>query len=142
MVFVSLTRLRIRSARFMPMFILHTLRAISQVKRAPGFQTGALLPDRHWTFWTITAWDSYESMHAFMISDSHKQAMPHLLHWCDEASVVHWTQPETALPSWSEADQRMRKEGRPSKVLHPSPNHASLHYRAPRTALGATIRPL
>ena len=87
----------------------------------------------------MTAWNSQESMRLYMTSGAHKTAMPHLLQWCDEASVAHWTQPESALPSWTEADQRMRNEGRISKVLNPSPNHLSLTYDTPRTTRGATI---
>ncbi len=139
MVFISLTRLRIRSIRFVPLFAVQTLLSLRQVRKAPGFQTGALLADRSFTFWTITAWDSPESMRAYMISGPHKRAMPHLLHWCDEASVAHWTQPDATLPTWLEADTRMRETGRPSKVLHSSPNHAGLTYRAPRTSAGGPI---
>jgi hypothetical protein len=151
MPFISLTRLRIRSIRFMPFFLLHSFRSIRQIKRAPGFQTGMLLPDKHWTFWTMTAWDSEESMRQFMISGSHKAAMPHLVRWCDEASVTHWSQPDPALsshtldpgpqtlPSWSEADRRMRESGRPSKIKHPSPNHATLNFKTPRTTRSAPI---
>lgn len=159
MPFISLTRLRTRSIRFLPLFLLHAFRSRNQVRRAPGFQTGALLPDKDWTFWTMTAWDSQESMRQFMLSGFHKAAMPHLVDWCDEASVAHWTEPDTphpipdtahpipdtrhptpdTLPSWSEADQRMRSSGRPSKVKHPSPNHATLAYKAPRTTRSAPI---
>jgi len=132
MVFVSLTRLRIRSVRFVPGFFLYALSSERQVRKAQGFMNGALLPDQSWTFWTMTAWDSEQSMRAFMTSGAHKQAMPHLLHWCDEASVAHWTQPDAALPAWTEADARMQESGRASKVNHPSPQHATLSYRAPR----------
>lgn len=88
----------------------------------------------------MTIWDAQESMRSFMTSGAHKQVMPHLLNWCDEASVVHWTQPEATLPSWTAADARMREIGRPSKVLHPSPQHASLSYREPRTTAGGVIK--
>ncbi|MBB5057351.1 heme-degrading monooxygenase HmoA [Granulicella aggregans] len=141
MVFVSLTRLRVRSVWFMPEFFLYAIRSQSQVRKAAGFQSGALLPDRDRTFWTMTAWESEASMRAYMISGAHKAAMPKLLHWCDEASVAHWTQGETALPSWEQADERMRKDGRASKVLHPSAAHASLSYKVPRTSGSAPIRP-
>ena len=140
MTFVSLTRLRIRSVRYLPMFVVHTLRSLRQVKRAPGFRSGALLPDRSWTFWTLTLWDSQEAMRQFMISGAHKAAMPHLLVWCDEASVAHWEQADAMLPSWEEADRRMRETGRASKVRNPSRNHAGLTYRTPRTSGGGAIQ--
>jgi heme-degrading monooxygenase HmoA len=141
MIFISITRLRIRSVRFMPYFALYTWRALRQVRSSPGFLRGGLLPDHSNTFWTMTAWDSAESMRSYMISGSHKAAMPKLLHWCDEASVVHWEQDEDTLPTWPEADRRMRSEGRVSKVLNPSPDHAGLKYRAPRNIAGAPINP-
>ncbi|MBS1799948.1 MAG: DUF3291 domain-containing protein [Acidobacteria bacterium] len=140
MAFVSVTRLRIRSVRFMPAFVVYAFRSRQQAREAPGFVTGALLHDREMTFWTMTIWDAQESMRGFMTSGAHKQVMPRLLNWCDEASVVHWSQPEATLPSWAAADARMRATGRPSKVLHPSPRHASLSYREPRTAAGAIIK--
>jgi hypothetical protein len=140
MIFVSLTRLRLRSLRFVPVFAVYMLRSLRQVKKATGFQHGALLADRRWTFWTMTAWDTQESMRRYMNTGSHKAAMPHLLHWCDEASVAHWDQAETTLPSWTEADKRLRADGRASKVLNPSPQHATLSYRTPRATAAATIR--
>ena len=79
-------------------------------------------------------------MRQFMTTGSHKRVMPHLLHWCDEASVAHWEQQETDLLSWMEADKRMREGGRASKVRNPSPQHATLDYRAPRITGGGTIR--
>ena len=141
MAFVSLTRLRIRSFRFLPFFAVHTLRSIRQIKVAPGFRDGALLADRDWTFWTMTAWDSQESMRHYMTAGAHRVAMPHLMQWCDEASVAHWDQPTDALPAWDEADRRMRGTGRVSKVRFPSATYASLGYREPRLTTGGPIRP-
>jgi hypothetical protein len=126
--------------RFMPLFAWHALRSNRQVQRAQGFLHGALLPDHDRTFWTMTAWDSQESMRAYMTTGNHKQAMSHLMEWCDEASVAHWEQESEALPSWEEADRRMRTSGRVSKVHKPSAHHADLSYRAPRTTMGGVIR--
>ena len=138
--FISITRLRIRSIRFFPSFVLHTFRTLGQVKKAPGFYGGSLLADRGWTFWTMTAWDSQQSMRSYMTGGSHLRAMPHLLDWCDEASVVHWEQPDDDLPSWAEADRRMREGGRASKVRNPSPQHATLTYREPRLGRAGPIQ--
>ena len=138
--FISITRLRVRSLRFLPSFALQTFRSLGQVKMAAGFQGGSLLADRDWTFWTMTAWDSQRSMRAYMTTGSHRTAMPYLLDWCDEASVVHWEQPDEGLPSWTEADRRMRQDGRASKVRNPSPQHATLTYRDPRVTTAGPIR--
>jgi Domain of unknown function (DUF3291) len=124
----------------MPGFALRTMRALKQVRGAPGFLGGGVLPDRSFTFWTMTAWESEESMRRYMTAGAHKVAMPKLLDWCDEASVVHWEQGEDSLPSWEEADRRMRAEGRVSKVRNPSAKHATLSYRAPRTSRATRIR--
>jgi len=132
MVFVSLTRLRLRSIRFLPGFAIYAVRSQMQVQKAPGFLKVALLPDKKWTFWTLTAWESQESMRQYMTSGAHKKAMPHLLHWCDEASVAHWTQEDAVLPTWAEADKKMREIGRVSKVNHPSAQHAGLRYERPK----------
>ena len=140
--FISITRLRLRSLRFVPSFGLQTLQTIRQVKRAPGFRGGSLLADRSRTFWTMTAWDSEDGMRAYMLSGAHRVAMPRLLDWCDEASVVHWTQTEESLPSWAEADRRMREGGRASRVRHPSPRQADLSYQPPRVSSAAPIRPV
>lgn len=142
MAFVSITRLRLRSIRFLPAFALYTTLSGRQVRRAPGFARGSLLPDRNWTFWTMTLWDSEASMGAYMINGSHKAAMPHLLNWCDEASVVHWEQQQADLPAWTEADRRMRESGRVSKVRFPSAEHAGLNYRRPRVTGAAPIVPV
>jgi hypothetical protein len=141
MPFISITRLRIRAIRDLPRFAWLTLQSHWQVRCAAGFRGGALLADRHRTFWTVTAWDDRESMHRFMTTGPHRRAMPHLLDWCDEASIVHWDQAHTSLPSWAEADRRMRRDGRPAKVRHPGPDHAALGFPAPRRAAAVTIRP-
>ena len=81
MTFISLTRLRIRSIRFLPFFAIQTFMALRQAEKAAGFQIGALLPDRDRTYWTMTAWDSQESMRQYMTTGPHKKAMPHLMNW-------------------------------------------------------------
>jgi len=73
-----------------------------------------------------------ESMRAFMTSGVHKQVMPKLLDWCDEAAVVNWEQEGTGLPDWKEAHRRLVTQGRQSKVRHPSPAQATLDFPPPR----------
>ena len=140
MPFVSLTRLRVRSLRFMPHFLVLAFRTTRQAQGSPGFRGGSLLPDRRRTFWTMTAWDGQAEMRAYMTAGSHRAAMPKLLDWCDEASVAHWEQEASTLPSWTEAEARMRAQGRASKVRRPSPDHAALAF-APARVTGAAPLP-
>ena len=80
----------------------------------------------------MTLWNEESDMKAYRIADAHKKAMPRLLNWCDEASVVHWQQPEDEFPEWQYSYERMKKEGRVSKVRHPSPHHQNMNVPPPR----------
>lgn len=142
MAFVSITRLRIRRYRFMPGFAVHTLRSLHQVRRAEGLVGGAVLADARLAFWTMTVWSDQAAMRRYMMDGAHRKAMPHLLHWCDEASIVHWTADGPGIPSWTEAERRMRSDGRPSRVRHPSADHSDLRFAPPRQRAGGPIRPV
>lgn len=120
MAVVSVTRLRVRSWRFMPAFIFTAIRIGKQTAQAEGCIAAKVFRDRRNAFWTSTCWESEAAMKAFMLEGPHGSAMRKLLHWCDEASVAHWTQESTELPSWGEAHRRMLRHGRASKVNHPS----------------------
>ena len=132
MTFISATRLRVRSIRFLPGFFYYALISTRQVRRAPGNLGAYVLNDANRTFWTATAWKDESSMRAFMMAEPHRQAMPKLVHWCCEASVVHWMQESPALPDWQEAHRRMVAEGRRSKVNHPSPDQEAYRIPPPR----------
>jgi hypothetical protein len=99
---VSVTRLHIRSLRFLPQFLYYSLRSTYQVRRAGGFQAGWLGNESAWGFWTATTWASMDAMRAYRNSAPHRDAMKKLLHWCDEASYAHWEQ-DTAVPPDAEA---------------------------------------
>jgi hypothetical protein len=132
MIFVSVTRLRVRSLFYLPQFVWHAFQSSAQTERSPGFLAGRVLREARNTFWTVTAWNEAEAMNAFRVSGAHRAAMPRLLDWCDEASVVHWSQETTQLPTWPEAHRRMVAQGRPSKVSHPSPGQTANRIPEPR----------
>src|SRR5664279_3986146 len=131
MIFVSITRLRVRSWRFFPAFAMQTLRIARQARKAEGNLAARLLRDRHNTFWTATSWTSETSMRNFMRAAPHGPTMRNLLEWCDEAALVHWTQSGVELPAWEEAHRRMQVEGRSSKVNHPSKDQLAYIIPAP-----------
>lgn len=133
MVLISVTRLRLRSIRYLPGFVWLTLLSLWQAKRAVGCFKVQLIQDAHLTFWTLSAWEDEAVMRAFMTQGSHRQAMSKLVEWCDEASVVHWSQETTELPSVKEAYRRMQADGRPSRVKYPSAAQVSYQIAEPQT---------
>jgi heme-degrading monooxygenase HmoA len=131
MPFVSITRLRVRAWRYLPAFFIQTLRIARQAAQADGNLAVKLLRNSGNTFWTGTTWSSEAAMKAFMLAPPHGETMRKLLDWCDEAALVHWTQEGQELPSWQEAHQRLQRDGRPSKVRHPSSAHLSHTFPVP-----------
>ena len=143
MVFISLTRLRVRSLRFLPRFVWQALQSVRQAERASGFLSGKVLREARNAFWTITAWEDETAMRAYRNAGAHRGVMPRILDWCDEASVSHWTQESPELPDWQEAHRRMIETGRSSKVNHPSPAQIANQIAPPRPGrIEQTLKPI
>jgi hypothetical protein len=139
MPFISITRLRVRSWRYLAPFFVQTVRIARQAARADGSLAVTLLRDRGNTFWTSTSWASEGSMKAFMHAKPHGPTMRKLLEWCDEAALAHWSQAATELPSWTEAHTRIEQDGRPSKVNHPSAAHTAHRFPVPAEGRGREL---
>jgi len=128
---VSITRLRVRSWRFLLPFIAHAVRVSRQARRSEGNRAVSLLRETGNTFWTRTVWTTESAMKAFVLAGAHRQVMRKLLEWCDEAALVHWEQETDQAPDWREAHRRLQAEGRRSKVNHPSTAHVEFQIRPP-----------
>jgi hypothetical protein len=111
---VSITRLRVRSLRYLPAFLLGSLRSAREAKNASGNLAVTLLSDSHFTFWTRTLWADERSMRAFMLAPAHRAVMPKLLQWCDE--------------------------GRTSRVDHPSAAQLRFEIPPPKTTRQLTLK--
>ena len=120
---VSVTRLHLASRWRLPRFMFHSLRSIAQARRAPGYLGGWTANDSEDGFWTATVWQSLEAMRAFRNSGAHLKAMPMLLHLSDQASFTHFEQADADPPSADAAYERLRHEGKLSKVNAPSADH-------------------
>jgi hypothetical protein len=119
MPFVSVTRLRVRSWRYVPVFLIQSLRSALQAKRAAGNLAVSVLRDADRAFWTRTVWLDETAMRSFMQSGVHRRIMVRLPEWCDEAALVHWVQDIDQSPSWAEAHRRLQREGRRSEGQSP-----------------------
>jgi hypothetical protein len=131
---VSITRLRVRSWRYLLPFIFYALRASRQARNAQGNIAVSLLRDTDNTYWTRTVWTTESAMKAFMLAGPHGQVMRRLLEWCDEAALVHWEQETHKEPEWHEAHRRLQVDGKRSKVNHPTPAHENFQIRAPKSS--------
>jgi hypothetical protein len=134
MPFVSITRLRVRRWRYLPQFLVQSIRAARQAKRAAGSLAVSILRDADRAFWTRTVWSDEVAMRPFMQSGVHRRVMARLPEWCNEAALVHWVQDDKEPPSWAEAHRRLELEGRRSRVNHPTAAQRRFEIREPRTS--------
>ena len=141
---VSITRLRIRSWRFMPSFGIYSLRALFQAQKSPGFLAGWVGQSAGRAFWTITVWRDEAAMKHYRDHHAHKAAMPKMLNWGDEAAMARYEQAAGTAPTAVEARDALASRGRISKVRYPTADHAAGKTvpdgRAP--FVGRTMRPV
>jgi hypothetical protein len=138
---VFLTRLRLRSALFLPQFFWLNESVIRQLRASQGFRGGKLLADKSLVFWMATQWADPSSMRSFRDSGAHRVALPRLVSWCDEAAVAESETWET-IRSWADIHDWPSTRGRPSKLRHPSRAHPLLRFPPPAwTRLERYVKP-
>ena len=120
---VSVTRLRLRSPRYVMPFFWTTLRVRHAARKSHGSLAVQLRKSPGLAFWTLTSWRDTAAMHSFTMTSPHKEAMEKLAHWCDEAAFAHWEVSTSEVPSWDTAEQQLREHGQLGKLRHPSPKH-------------------
>ena len=128
MVFISATRLRVKSIIYLINFIRANEASVKQLNITEGFLGGKELIDKGLIFWTLTMWQDELNMKYFRNSLPHKRAMQKLPFWCNEASYMHWMQKEDLLPGWKTIHKNMILEGRITKVRNPSESQLSKNY--------------
>jgi hypothetical protein len=116
----AVTRLRLRSWRFLIPFAIHASRSQKQAAASAGCRGVTTRKTRGWAFWTLSVWESEESLRAYLRGSPHREAMPKLFPWCDEAVTTHWRVDSPSLPPW-EATRELQRAGRLLRVRNPSP---------------------
>lgn len=119
---ISVTRLHVRAWRHLPQVLAATLGSAMQARGAPGCLAVAVLSESLRTYWTRTAWQDEAAMLAYVKAGKHGRIMGRVMLWCDESSVVHWTEDVDELPTWQIAHRRLSEQGR--------------HFPPPRAAAG------
>ena len=132
MAFISVTRLRLRSALYLPKFFWHAIPSNIQARKAPGNLGLDALNDANFAFWTRTAWKDEASMRAYILAGAHGKAMRAFADMVCEGCTVHWEQEGTQLPTWQEGYKRLQESGHVSRVRNPSPGHATRTFPPPR----------
>lgn len=131
MVLVSVTRLHLKSPMYVPAWLWHTAQSTWQIINTPGFVGGELVVDKYGGAWTLTMWKNEVAMHNYRNSGAHRQVMPFIQKWCDEAAVVHWEQADGNLPDMAQAMSYMVENGRFTRLSQPSSRHREQKIPAP-----------
>jgi Domain of unknown function (DUF3291) len=118
--FISVTRLRLRSIWYLPLFAFQAGRSRKQAEASRGCLGARVRKSQGLAFWTLTFWQDAQCMHEFRAQPPHSKVMPKLAQWCDEAAVAHWAQVSEDFPDWKSASERLRTTGRLLRVLRPS----------------------
>ena len=122
---VSVTRIRIRSWRFMVPFTIYSMRSVHQARRSPGFLGGWVGATTNHGYWTVTVWRDEAAMKQFRDHDAHKTAMPRMLDWGDEGAMARYEQAGSDAPTAAAARDALASRGRLSKIRYPTADHAA-----------------
>jgi len=129
MVFISLTRLKVRSLFFLPAFFRANEAAVKELIKTKGFITGVELIDKGPVFWTITCWNGETDMKSFRNGPAHRKAMQKLPDWCCEATYTHWLQEDVPTTiDWKLMHEKIVQDGKLTKVRKPTQNHPTKEF--------------
>jgi heme-degrading monooxygenase HmoA len=108
------SRLEVRSLSDVPRFCWKSLAAWRQVRTAPGALGASLIaqPLKR-TFWTLSAWETREALHAYARTEPHYSIMTSLRPAMRSSSFTFWEVPVEELPiRWSDAQRRLAEQRR------------------------------
>ena len=106
---VTMTRRPLRRHTRIPEVMRATWQIVRRLARSDGLVGYSLKADlMRKTFWTVSAWESTDSLHAFVCSDVHVKAMTDIGPHMNEPRIETTVMPGTDLPpAWSQVRQRL-----------------------------------
>lgn len=106
--FVSVTRLRLKGKRKLPVFVWHTVKSISQSRKAEGLLYSSFTKEGWDTYWTLTIWENKNSMKEYRNKGSHLKAMKVSRNIADDLESINWESDNK--PSWDECKERLNNK--------------------------------
>lgn len=128
---IVVTRLRLRDAAFFDEFFAGAVAVTEQAQNSEGNLGADVLAEANNTFWTGTAWQERELMHAFVGSEPHLTTMGRLDDWCDEATFVDWEQASAEPPDWQDGYRQLIANGQAASLTNASDAHRARGFPAP-----------
>ncbi|MEU0673067.1 DUF3291 domain-containing protein [Streptomyces sp. NPDC006172] len=112
--FVMASRFEVRSLKDVPRFLLKSLSAWGQVRKAPG-ALGASLEAQvtRGVFLTLSAWEDRDALYAYARAEPHKSIMTGLRATMRKSTFTFWEVPVERLPiDWRDAKRRIEEQAR------------------------------
>lgn len=106
--FISVTRLNLKSKRKLPNFFFHTIKSIIQSKKEEGLKHSSFYKEGWDTYWTLTVWESKEHMKLFRNNGNHLKAMKLSRNIAGKLELINWE--AEAIPTWNECKDRLHKK--------------------------------
>jgi len=128
---IVVTRLRLRDPKYFDDFFAAAVAVSEQAKNSEGNQGADVLADANSVFWTATAWDNRDSMHAFVEKEPHLETMARIDEWCDEATFVDWEQDSAGPTGLAVGFQPHRSDGQVASLSRPTEAHQTRSFPAP-----------
>jgi heme-degrading monooxygenase HmoA len=128
---IVVTRLRLRDPAFFDEFFASAVAAVEQAQGSEGNLGADVLAEANNTYWTRTAWQQRDQMHAFVGSEPHLSTMGRLDGWCDEATFVAWEQAGAELPDWLDGYRHLTADGQAASLANASDAHQARDFPAP-----------
>lgn len=110
---VVLTRLEARGLRGAREVMRATGEVVADLAASPGFLGGRVLADRRLVFWTLTVWESPQSLRGF--GPRHAAVAARVDEVARSARSTAWQEDDAAVPRWR--DVRDRLDGCPPPAL-------------------------
>lgn len=130
MALISITRLKLRSFFYLPLFFYNAARSVNQIRNAKGLISGKTLV-ANWglVHLTVTLWQDPEHMQKFMTTGAHLEAMKKGTKWCDEMVTVSGeispsesSSSASELPDLVECEKQLENFGRFVPLKYASQN--------------------